>query len=128
MRQELTLSRAIVIASAVLAVAIVGALTVAGFTVADFAFAIYGAALGMVPPVLATLYVDRERTARLSVAATIAVAGGFTSCWTAAAYGRLTGNANIVFLSPLVSIVVATLVMLLGGALTRSPRRVTVAN
>jgi Na+/proline symporter len=111
-------SRLILIGSACVAVGVVELLRAWGFTIADLAFAVYGAALGLVPPILFTLFSRRERTARLSVAATFAVALGFVSSWSAAAYGRAIGDANIVFLSPIVSTTVAALIML-GGWLFR---------
>jgi Na+/proline symporter len=107
-------SRVILVCSAVAAVAVVEMLRFWGFTIADLAFAVYGAALGLVPPVIMTLVMGREITHRLSTAAMWAVALGFLSCWVAAAYGRAVGDANLVFLSPIVSTAVATAIMLAG--------------
>jgi Na+/proline symporter len=112
--REAWLARAILVACAVLSVAVVELLRVIGFSVADMAFAIYGAALGLVPPVLLSLFVSRSVTKRLSTAALIAVPLGFLACWAAATYGRIYGNGNLVFLSPIISTAVATAVMVIG--------------
>jgi len=116
-RVEALRSRLVLIVSALVAVGVVEILQAWGFTVADLAFAVYGAALGLVPPVLFTLFMPRSVTQLLSRPASMAVALGFVSCWSAAAYGRATGNANLVFLSPIVSTVVATAIMFIGWAL-----------
>jgi len=116
-RVEAFRSRLVLIVSALLAVGVVEILQLWGFTVADLAFAVYGAALGLVPPVLFTLFMPRGVTQRLSRPASLAVSLGFVSCWSAAAYGRAVGNANLVFLSPIVSTVVATTIMFIGWAL-----------
>jgi len=112
--REVLWSRLILVASALVAVAVVEMLRVWGLTVADLAFAVYGAALGLVPPIMLTLFRDRNYTRRLSTAATVAVAFGFLSCWIAAICGRLAGNGNVVFLSPIISTAVATTVMVVG--------------
>jgi len=119
MKIEVFRSRLILVFAAVVAVFVVELLRAFGFTVADMAFAVYGAALGLVPPILFTLLLEREVTQRLSTPAAWAVTLGFVSCWSAAAYGRLTGNANLVFLSPVVSTTVATVIMIMGWLLMR---------
>ena len=111
--------RLILVISAFVAVAVVEALRIWGFTVADLAFAVYGAALGLVPPILITLFMDREATKKLSRPATWAVALGFISCWAAAAYGRSISDANLVFLSPIVSTTVAATIMLVAWVMLR---------
>ena len=119
MKIEVFRSRLILVFAAVVAVFVVELLRTFGFTVADMAFAVYGAALGLVPPILFTLFLGREVTQRLSTQAAWAVTLGFISCWGAAAYGRLTGNANLVFLAPVVSTTVATVIMTMGWLLLR---------
>ena len=125
LRREVWFSRAILTFSAALSVAVVEVLRAVGFSVADMAFAVYGAALGLVPPILLTLYLPRTVTNRLSVSAMIAVSLGFVSCWSVAAYGRIHGDGNMVFLSPIVSTAVATVVMALGLLVTRPGEIVT---
>ena len=119
-RREVLFSRLILMACAVVSVAVVEGLRAIGFSVADMAFAVYGAALGLVPPILMTLFVPRESTQQLSAAATLAVTLGFISCWGAATYGRVHGDGNMVFLSPIVSTVVATVVMGIGWYFSRA--------
>jgi len=119
-RIEVLWSRLVLVGSAVAAVGVVEMLQALGFTVADMAFAVYGAALGLVPPILFTLFLGREITERLSTAAGLAVSLGFVSCWVAAAYGRISGNANLVFLSPIISTVVASVIMVTGFLLVRT--------
>jgi Na+(H+)/acetate symporter ActP len=58
-RRELFWSRLILVASALVAVIVVELLRFFGLTVADLAFAVYGAALGLVPPIMLTLFRDR---------------------------------------------------------------------
>lgn len=111
---EVFWSRLVLVISATVAVAVVELLRARGFTIADLAFAVYGAALGLVPPILMTLVLGRQTTKRLSGFATIAVAAGFVSCWIVAGYGRATSDANLVFLSPIVSTTVAATIMFLG--------------
>lgn len=112
--RELFWSRLILVMSALVAVAVVEMLRIWGLTVADLAFAVYGAALGLVPPIILTLFRGRGYTRRMSTAATAAVSLGFLSCWCAAIWGRATGNGNLVFLSPIISTAVATTVMVIG--------------
>jgi Na+/proline symporter len=119
LRVEVAFSRLILVASAVLSVVVVEGLRAIGFSVADMAFAVYGAALGLVPPILMTLFLSRDETMRHSTAATIAVSLGFISCWGVATYGRIHGDGNMVFLSPIVSTVVATLIMAFGWLVPR---------
>jgi Na+/proline symporter len=114
LQSEAFWSRFVLVVSALAAVGMVELLRVWGFTIADLAFAVYGAALGLVPPIIFTLFASRAVTRRLSMPATFAVAFGFISCWSAAAYGRATGNANLVFLSPIISTAVATTIMFAG--------------
>lgn len=123
LKSEAVWSRLILVSSALMAVAVVEALRAWGFTIADLAFAVYGAALGLVPPILFTLFADRRITKTLSTPATFAVVLGFISCWSAAAYGRAVGDANIVFLSPIVSTVVASVIMSSGLLVQRLKRR-----
>jgi Na+/proline symporter len=110
---EAWLARAILTACAILSVGVVEGFRAIGFSVADMAFAVYGAALGLVPPILISLFVPRTVTSRLSTSAMAAVTLGFLSCWATATYGRLNGDGNLVFLSPIVSTAVASAV--LGG-------------
>jgi Na+/proline symporter len=119
MKTETLWSRLILVVSAILAVVVVELLRAFGFTVADLAFAVYGAALGLVPPILFTLFLNRDITKRLSKQAAWAVILGFVSCWSTAAYGRFVGNANLVFLSPIVSTAVASTIMVTGLLLLR---------
>jgi Na+/proline symporter len=123
LRREVLFSRAILTLSAAVSVAVVEVLRAVGFSVADLAFAVYGAALGLVPPILMTLYLPRTVTRRLSASAMIAVSLGFISCWSVAGYGRLHGDGNMVFLSPVVSTIVATVVMTTGYAWLKIRRK-----
>ena len=105
-------SRLILVTSAIVAIAVMEFLRAFGFTVADLAFAVYGAALGLVPPIMFTLFFTRTTTQRLSAPAGWAVGLGFAACWISAAYGRITGNANLVFLAPITSTLVSSTIMI----------------
>jgi sodium/pantothenate symporter len=117
-------SRWILVVSAISAVIVMEGLQALGFTVADLAFAVYGAALGLVPPIFLTLFMSRETTQRLSVAATWAVGLGFVSCWSVAAYGRAIGDGNMIFLSPIVSLAIATIAVAIGWFFLMRPQLV----
>ncbi len=111
---EVFRSRFILVGSALVAIGVVELLRLGGFTVADLAFAVYGAALGLVPPVLFTLFLRRGVSRQLSIPATFAVILGFLSSWVAASLGKATGDGNLVFLSPIFSTVVSTIIMVVG--------------
>jgi hypothetical protein len=107
-------ARVVIVASAVVAVMVVELLTRAGFTIADLVFAIYGAQLGLFPPVCLALFIGRERLGVLSVSAMLGISGGFIAGWSAAVIGRLSGNVDLVFLAPAISLLVSTVAMTLG--------------
>lgn len=114
--RELRLSRLILGASALLAVAIVEGLRQLGFSIADLVFAVYGSQLGLVPVVLLALYVAPQRLKTLGLPAVAAVVAGFLAGWGAAAWGKLAGNAELVFLAPVASLTVSALLLALGLA------------
>ncbi|MDP7246472.1 MAG: hypothetical protein QF389_07840 [Planctomycetota bacterium] len=117
--QELQKSRAIVVASSLISILIVEILSTFGFTIADLVFAIYGAQLGLFPPVLAALLFKRERLVPLGAWAAVSIGSGFVFGWGAAFLGKATGEVNLVFLSPAISLLVSALI--LGGALLYVP-------
>lgn len=114
-KKELTLSRIILVVSAIGAVGVVEILRYGGFTIADLAFAVYGAALGLVPPILVALFVTkRDALKKLSIWANVAVTLGFTSGWGIAIVGKIVEDGNMVFLAPCVSIGVSGCILALG--------------
>jgi len=70
LKSEALWSRLILVISALAAVGAVEFLRAWGFTIADLAFAVYGAALGLVPPIIFTLFAGRHVTKKLSTPAT----------------------------------------------------------
>ncbi len=113
-KKEMNISRTILILAAVISTILVQLLSGIGFSIADLVFAIYGAQLGLCPLVLAALILDRSRLKHLSAWATGAVSAGFISGWTAAVYGRLTHNTDLVFLAPVFSLTASLLLLGLG--------------
>ncbi|MBN2018915.1 MAG: YkgJ family cysteine cluster protein [Sedimentisphaerales bacterium] len=113
-RNELKISRAILLLAAVISTLVVQGLSHIGFSIADLVFAIYGAQLGLCPLVLAALLWDRTRLRKLSAWAVIAVSAGFVAGWAAAVYGRLTHDTDLVFLAPVFSLVSSLLFLGIG--------------
>ena len=120
---ELRFSRYILGLSALLAVAIVEGLRLLGFSIADLVFAVYGSQLGLVPVVILALYVAPERLKTLGSSPTIAVIAGFLAGWGAAAYGKLVGSADLIFLAPLASLATSSLLLAIGLALSPKAER-----
>lgn len=113
-KNEVYLSRKILLLSAILSIALVEILRVGGFSVADLAFSIYGAALGMTPAIILSLYWSREKLKKVSSFAYISIIVGFVLAWGAAILGKVTGDGNLVFLSPLVGFTTASIVLGVG--------------
>jgi Na+/proline symporter len=113
-KSELLVSRRLLVACAIAAVAVVETLQALGFSIADLVFAVYGSQLGLVPVALAALFLDHEWLKKLSGFAVVAVGMGFLVGWAAAALGKLTGNGDLVFLSPALSFASSGLTILLG--------------
>jgi Na+/proline symporter len=120
-KKEFLSSRIILLASALVAVLLVEGLKYFGFSIADLVFAIYGGALALFPPILFALYSRREQLTKLSKFANAAVILGFTFGWGAAIYGKIIGNANLVFLSPGFSIATSFLILILGLITKKNP-------
>lgn len=109
--KELRLSRIILLISAIVAVFVVELLRMVGFSVADLAFSIYGAALGLVPPILCSLFVPRQQLKNLGLWATLALSFGFAAAWTSAFYGKAIGNGDLVFWAPVFSLAISSLIL-----------------
>ncbi len=114
LKSELMISRSILIVAAVISTLLVQLLGRVGFSVVDLVFAIYGAQVGLCPLVISGLLLPRERLAGMSDWAASAVSAGFVIGWGGAAFGRVMGNANIVFLAPAFSLGVSTLLLCAG--------------
>jgi hypothetical protein len=108
---EIWVTRAIVIVSAIAAIVVVEVLSALGFTIADLVFSIYGAQLGLCPPVFLALFVPRHRLSRIPVAATLGVLTGFIAGWASAIVGKKIGSDNLVFLAPAVSLAASSFVI-----------------
>ena len=109
--RELAISRLIIIICAILSMVVVQMLSAAGFTIADLVFAIFGAQLGLFPPVILALFASREFLSSLARPATWAIAAGFVFGWGTAGFGKAVGDGNLVFLSPCVSLGVSTVIL-----------------
>jgi len=111
---EIHLSRAFLFGVALLATAVVALLIMAGFSIADLVFAVYGAQLGLVVPVLLSLYASRDALQGLSGWAVWAIGLGFVSGWATAIIGKITASPNLVFLAPAASLGASCLILLIG--------------
>lgn len=118
--RELRISRFILVAGALISMGIVMILSSIGFSIADFVFAIYGAQLGLFPSIIAALYGDKARLQKLSRWAAVSIACGFVAGWTTAGYGKLTANDDLVFLAPVASLLISSLI--LGTGFILSPK------
>lgn len=116
---ELRRSRLITAGAAVVAVVIVELLTAVGFSIADLVFAIYGAQLGLCGPVLLALFWPRVRLRALGSWASAGVIAGFATGWCLAAIGRVTGIGDLVFLSPVGSLVISGALLCVGALFHR---------
>lgn len=117
-RKEFVLSRSILVAAALFGVTVVELLRVIGFSIADLVFAIYGAQLGLLPPILVILFsAPQQSLKRYSKAAGVAILSGFLVGWGSAIYGKLINNADLVFLSPCISLLTSGACM--GAALLK---------
>ena len=124
-KKELNMPRIILVVAAVVSTLLVQLLSMAGFTIADLVFAIYGAQLGLCPLVVIALLVSREKLKRLAKPAVIAVSAGFIVGWGAAVFGKLTSNGNLIFLSPVCSLSISSIILALGVLLTKKETTVS---
>lgn len=109
--QEVRLSRVLIVFAALVSMAVVAILTAAGFSIADLVFAVYGAQLGLFPPTLLALLNNRVELKRLAPWVLSAIALGFVFGWSSAGYGKYRGDANLVFLAPVASLLISSLVL-----------------
>lgn len=113
-KKEFLISRFILFGATALAIFLVEGLKYFGFSIADLAFSIYGGALALFPPIMASLYSNRGKLKSLSGFATAAVIFGFLFGWGAAIYGKIIGDGNLIFLSPCFSILVSSIIIIAG--------------
>ncbi|MBN1457015.1 MAG: hypothetical protein JW912_04095 [Sedimentisphaerales bacterium] len=121
-KKQLLISRLILVLAAAASTLIVQLLSYAGFSIADMVFAIYGAQLGLCPLVIAALTLKRDTLKRMSVWAVTAVSMGFVTGWSSAVYGRFTGNTSLVFLSPVLSLLVSSILFEVGFLASKTKR------
>jgi Na+/proline symporter len=112
--KELWISRMILIAAALLSMGVVVILSSIGFSIADFVFAIYGAQLGLFPSIVAALYGDRTKLEKMSRWAAASITFGFIAGWSTAGYGKYIVNDDLVFLAPVASLLISSLILGIG--------------
>ncbi|MHC4396710.1 MAG: sodium:solute symporter family transporter [Planctomycetota bacterium] len=122
-KKELNFSRTILVVAAIISTILVQLLSSAGFSIADLVFAIYGAQLGLCPLVISALLLKREQLKMLSAPAALAVTAGFVTGWGTAIYGRLTINTNLVFLAPVSSLIVSSLILCTGFLIYKTKKK-----
>ena len=108
--KELFFSRVLLIYAALVAVIAVEWLTYFGFSVADLVFAVYGAQLSLLPPILLALFANQAKLKHLAGPAAWAIGFGFCAGWSGEFVGRLL-NSPIASLSPIISIAVSGCIM-----------------
>jgi Na+/proline symporter len=121
-KKELHISRTILVLAAIFSTLLVMVLARAGFSIVDLVFAIYGAQLGLCPLVISALLFDREHLKKVSLWAAMAISAGFVTGWGTAIIGRLTSNTNLVFLAPVMSLIVSTLLLCFGFLVSKTKR------
>jgi Na+/proline symporter len=113
--KELHISRVILILAAVISTVLVHILSNIGrFSIADFVFAIYGAQVGLCPLAIAAVLLKKERLQKLSKWAVGAISAGFIVGWGSAILGKIMLNENIVYISPVSSLVISSLILFAG--------------
>lgn len=119
-KREIRISRSILVVAAVMSTVLVQLLSNRGFSIVDLIFAIYGAQLGLCPLVISALLLDRERLKNISAWAAVAVSAGFVTGWGVAIAGRFTGNTNLVFLAPVCSLFVSSVLVGVGFLVSKN--------
>ena len=109
--KDVKFSRIIITVAAIAAMIIVGGLTALGFSIADLVFAIYGAQLGLFPPVALALLAHNDWKRRFKSGCVVAVSVGFVVGWGLAIGGKVFGNDNLVFLAPVGSLVASSIAL-----------------
>ena len=99
---------------AVLSTILVEVLARVGFSIVDLVFAIYGAQVGLCPLVICALVWKRERLQNISIWAALAVSVGFIAGWGTAVYSVFTENTGLVYLAPVSSLVISSLLLMCG--------------
>lgn len=112
--KELRTARIILIIAALGSFGIVEMLSLTGFSIADLVFAIFGSQLSLTPLVLFSLFNKRQSISKLYPYAISAVVIGFLSGWTVAFVGKMIGDGNLVFISPVFSFGSSLLIMIIG--------------
>jgi Na+/proline symporter len=106
-RRALAKGRILVLALGSGSVLVVEALEAAGFSISDLVFAIYGSQLGLAPAVLLALIGQPKFNMERGSWVAAAILLGFASGWSTALYGKLTRDADLVFLAPVASLLIS---------------------
>jgi Na+/proline symporter len=110
-KNDLKLARKLLVFAAVFSLFVVEGLRALNFNIADMVFAVYGAQLGMVPPVILALGSSTGDLKRYRTSALVAITAGFFFGWASAVVGKVMGSENLVFLAPAVSLFVSAIAM-----------------
>lgn len=111
--KELFFSRVLLVYAALFAIIVVEWLTYFGFSVADMVFAVYGAQLSLLPPILLALFGSKKKLPHLSKHAAWAIGIGFCAGWSGEFVGKML-EIPFASLSPVISIAVSTIIMATG--------------
>lgn len=97
--------------------------------IVSLVFSIYGAQLALFPATAVALLTEKSGRGRLSsTSAIMSIGGGFAAAWTAALYGRFSGDPNWVFYAPAVALGASTLLLLLFIPFTRRSSSVSTSS
>ena len=124
-KNELMISRLILVVAALISTIIIQFLFSIGFSIADLVFAIYGSQLGLCPLVILALVRDKEHLKNLSTWAAMALLIGFVAGWSSAVYGRISGNTSLVFLAPVSSLIASSLVLFVAIVCNKAKKVIT---
>jgi len=114
-KKELQISRLILLLAAIVSTVFIQLLSQKfRFTIANFVFAIYGAQLGLCPLAIAALLLKKQRLHKLSRWAISAISAGFFVGWGSAIYGKVIGNESVIYLSPVSSLVISSMLLFIG--------------
>ncbi|WP_335973250.1 hypothetical protein [Gaetbulibacter jejuensis] len=119
-KNEFKFSKRVLAASALVAILLVEGLKQIGFSIADLVFAIYSGSLVLFPLIMVSLFHQRKRLAQISFYASLAVIFGFLAGWGSAIFGKLIGDGNLIFLSPVIGICISGTFIIVGLIMNRT--------
>ena len=113
-KNELILSRFVLFCSSALSMLIIAFLYKMGYSITDMAFIVYGGQLSLFAPVILSILIKEDTLRKIGKFSPWGVGLGMLGSWSMAVFGKLIGNGDIVLLSPVASLLISFIVLLLG--------------